>query len=182
MTNQSGLTGTVATLYPVSFKEGFSVQDQFTEAMHAAGYEVSPASAWEDKRDHIDVWAWIDGAQYGIDIKGMKRLSRYGEQQNKYTCLELHGAHQKNRGWLYGGKADLIAFEQEDSYLLVWRRNLITLAEFVVGREQVRYSSQAVYKIYSRRDHEQITWIETALLRNSWLLFLEVLKTSNDYE
>ena len=182
MENQVSLTGTVATRFPLSFKEGFSVQDHFRRTLKAHGYVTMGALLKEDMFYHIDLWAWIDGAQYGIDIKGMKRLSRYGVQQNKYTCLELHGAHPKNRGWLYGGKADLIAFEQEESYLLVWRRNLITMAEFVVGREQVRYSSQAVYKIYSRRDHEQITWIETTLLRNSWLLFLEVLKTSNDYE
>ncbi len=176
--NQLIPTGAVATRFPLSFKEGLFVQDQFRDTLEAHGYPTVGALLKEDMFHHIDLWATINGTRYGVDVKRMKRLSRRGEQQNKYTCLELHGAHPNNQGWLYGGRADLIAFEQEQSYLLVWRERLIDVVEFRVSLERVGNSSQAIYKTYSRRDNERITWIETSLLRNDWVLFMAINKPS----
>jgi hypothetical protein len=165
----------VATLYESSFKDGFGVQDQFIEAMMAQEYEVRRADVYDDRMLHIDVWIRIDGLTYGVDVKSLKRLSRSWEQQYRYTCLELHGVHQNNRGWLHGG-ADLIAFEQESSFVLVWRDRLIDIVAFMVSPERVDASYKAIYKVYSRRDHEEITWIETSLIRNQWVLFREIPK------
>lgn len=176
MTYPPKMKGRVAELFPSSFKEGSVTQFQFRQAMQAAGHRVESASAREDMARHIDFWTWINGKRYGIDVKRMKRMSRAWEQQNEYTCLELHGAHPRNKGWLFGGHADLIAFEQEHSFLLVWRERLIDLVEFRVSRERVAWSALAVYKVYSRRDNEEITWVETGLLRHPWVLFYEIEK------
>lgn len=162
--------------FPASFEEGVAVQQSFFEALRAAGHTVQGASAWDDRVSHIDAWAWIDGKRYGVDVKRMKRMQRAWEPQNQYTCLELHGVRPDSKGWLYGGRASLIAFEQERTFLLVWRARLINLVDLRVSNERVEYSAQAINKVYSRRGNEEITWIETGLLRHPWVLFCEIEK------
>jgi hypothetical protein len=167
----------VVDRYPVSFAEGLQVEAHFRHAARAAGYQVRGADPRLDMHRHIDAWLEVDFRWYTVDIKGMKRLQRQGAAQAHYTCVELHGAQAWHRGWLYG-QAALIAFETEDSFLLVWRKRLVDFVLFMVSDEVVEQSADAIYKVYSRRDHERITWVETEMLRDPWLLFKEIQKGS----
>ncbi len=66
-------------------------------------------------------------------------------------------------GWLYG-EADYIAFEKKDYFLVVDRISLKNLAESLVDKrkEFVKVCSEAKYRIYQRRDKEEITLIKTS--------------------
>jgi len=78
----------------------------------------------------------------------------------------LHGVRDYDMGWLYAGKADLIAFEKNKSFILVKRLDLIDLVQRVVDFESfVSDSKAAHYKIYQRSGRpDKITLIETILL------------------
>lgn len=159
-----------------SFREGATAQSIFTASAQAAGLTVIQAAQETDYLSHIDLWIKDGERARGVDVKGTKRLNRWGVRQDEYVCLELHGADANRRGWLYDGRADFIAFELADAFMVVWRDRLAAVPDFVVSNELVGRSSDAIYKIYSRRDHEQITWIEAKLLVNPWLLWKEIKK------
>jgi hypothetical protein len=96
----------------------------------------------------------------------MKRISRQdADVQDTWHWIELHGVRAKDPGWLYGGKADLLAFERRASFLLVRRTRLMELVEELVDFDHVVETPlDAKYAIYSRarRSDERLTMIETA--------------------
>lgn len=163
------------SVYTESFVEGAVTQQNFVKAAKIAGHRVLEASTIVDRKDHVDFWVMLDNRMYGVDIKGMKRLQRGGEVQDRYTCVELHGAGEAASGWLYG-RAQLVGFETTDSFLLVWRKRLIEFVELMVSPDLVDSSEKAIYKVYSRRGSERISWVETDELRNPWLVFKEIQK------
>jgi hypothetical protein len=55
-----------------------------------------------------------------------------------------------NNGWLFGS-ADFIAFERQNDFVLVARKNLITLCEKIVKKEKVSNPIDALYKTFSRK-------------------------------
>ncbi len=98
----------------------------------------------------------------------MKRLSRNNSKlQDKWVWIELHGVRKNDKGWLYGGKSDLLAFETRKTFIVVRRRRLIKLTEESVNFDEVvGTSSEAKYKIYSRKGRpDKLTLIETNKLR-----------------
>ena len=63
-----------------------------------------------------------------IDVKARKRVSRTDEDvQDELVWLEFKNVQGK-QGWIYG-KADIIAFEREEDFLLVKRDDLAKLGE-----------------------------------------------------
>ena len=89
---------------------------------------------------------------YKVDVKAMKRISRKNPNvQDTWFWVEFHGVRSFDKGWLYDGKADLIAVERKDSFLIVKRLDLIKLAEKLVDKKSHVHSAQeAKYKLYSR--------------------------------
>jgi site-specific DNA-methyltransferase (adenine-specific) len=73
-----------------------------------------------------------------------------------------------DRGWLYDGKAELIAFEKEGAFLIVRRDDLIKLVGQLVDMNTTVYSAKdARYKVYSRpKRPDKITIIETEKLKS----------------
>ncbi|KXK16050.1 MAG: hypothetical protein UZ14_CFX002000086 [Chloroflexi bacterium OLB14] len=78
--------------------------------------------------------------------------------------IELHSVRKNNKGWLYAGKADLIAFELSKSFIIVERVELINLVEKLVDFEsKVSSAKDALYKVYSRKDrYDVLTMIKSA--------------------
>ncbi|HQU35875.1 MAG TPA: hypothetical protein PLR65_04755, partial [Anaerolineales bacterium] len=65
--------------------------------------------------------------------------------------IELNSVRENNKGWLYAGKADLIAFELANSFRIVDRLELIALVEKLVDFDaKVDSPKDALYKVYSR--------------------------------
>ncbi len=84
--------------------------------------------------------------------------------------------HEFDRGWLYGGKAELIAFETKSGFLFVERKNLIDLVNKIVDfKSSVSYPQEAINKVYARRKEtsgifgggfDKVTLIETNKIAN----------------
>lgn len=82
----------------------------------------------EDIRKHIDIFIIVDGKEYGVDVKGFKKLNR-GDDEPCFeaTFIELLNVNGRI-GWTFG-KEKYVAFRQEDnSFLIVEREKLAELA------------------------------------------------------
>jgi len=154
-----------------SAKMGSSAEYRFDKMAKKARIYLRKATQAEDK-SHIDRVINYNGKQIPVEIKAMKKISRSdAAPQDKYTWIELHGVHEFDRGWLFGGKADLIAFETRHGFLFVERKNLISLVNKIVDfKASVSSPQDAVNKIYARRKEtsgifgggfDKVTLIET---------------------
>ncbi|MRJ02489.1 MAG: hypothetical protein GXO19_05940 [Epsilonproteobacteria bacterium] len=138
-------------------------------------YEVISATPWEDIYEHWDLYLPLPNIR--IDVKAMKKIERSDpEPQDRWHWIELHGVRPWDRGWLYGGRADYIAFETVRTFLLVPRRALQRLVEEVVERDiLVSSPTEAFYRVYKRPNRpDRITLIETELLRS--IAIADILK------
>ncbi len=101
------------------------------------GGMIRVATQAEDIYDHVDFW-WTkpDGAIVGVDVKGMKKRSRYDDRpDNDITWLEFRNVHGE-AGWLYG-KATYLAFRRIGLTVFVDRLRLVGYAEDMIRGKQV---------------------------------------------
>jgi len=91
-------------------------------------------------------------------VKSIKRKSRGDKElQDEFLWVELHSVRKDNKGWLYDGKADLIAFELSQSFRIVDRLELIALVEKLVNFDaKVDSPKDALYKVYSRKSRSDL--------------------------
>lgn len=91
-----------------------------------------------------------------VDVKGARKKSRSDISPNyDITWLELMNV-RGSVGWLKG-KADFIAFEQEDHFLLVKRLDLLNwIKGKITNKEIVRHTNQALYRWYRRLGRKDI--------------------------
>jgi hypothetical protein len=123
---------------------------------------VTASSGKENINEHIDYIIERDGKSKKVDVKSLKRIKRGDKKtQDEFLWIELHSVRENNKGWLYDGKADLIAFELSKSFRIVNRLELIKLVEKLVDFEaKVSSSKEALYRVYSRKDrHDLLTMI-----------------------
>lgn len=109
--------------------------------------EAQVASFSQDVHEHWDLS--ISGLR--VDVKGVKRVNRQGKKDDRFHWLEFKNV-RGNKGWLYG-KADIIAFECNDYWILVDRLTLVDWAEEVVTMEHAHYP---LYKIKTRKGRKDI--------------------------
>ena len=146
---------------------GLETERRFEQVIHnAGGYIIRKATERENCLEHWDYKVLFGTDEISkVDVKGMKALNRHGQTQSKYVCLELHGTNEHAKGWLFGGRADLIAFEVEDGFVFVWRWKLCQRVQEIVDMTKfVERSDQAIHCIYNRKGYEQVTWVELAEL------------------
>lgn len=136
-----------------SLELGRRAEDAFARLAIRRGFKVSASSKKEDINEHVDYVIERNGKSKKVDVKSLKRKSRGDrELQDEFLWIELHSVRKDNKGWLYAGKADLIAFELSKSFRLVERLELIKLVQKLVDFEaKVSSSKDALYKVYSRK-------------------------------
>ena len=135
-----------------SIKEGNESENTFSELATRRGYRISKSSKEQDINEHWDYEITKNDATYKVDVKAKKRISRQDKTvQSEEIWIELHSVRPNNKGWLYESKANLLAFELEDGFLLVKREDLIKLVNNLVNfDEQVSVAKDALYKVYTR--------------------------------
>ena len=146
-----------------SVAEGDAAEAQFVEWVKTKhGCSILKSKVMDDMRGHFDyVLTSAEGKQAAVDVKAMKRSARGdSEATDDIIWVELHGAHARNSGWLFG-KATHIAFQTHDSWLIVPRE---ALARYVL--DSVNPGDPSVYvhtaaeatkgKIYVRRGFERL--------------------------
>ena len=152
-----------------SLELGLKAQQRFTEYAKNEGWEVHDSSEYEDINEHWDKRIIKDTYDFKVDVKGMKRISRNDQNvQDEWHWVELHGVRENDKGWMYNGKADLIAFETKKGFIMIKRERLINLIDSTVDfkGDIVFNPNNAHYKIY-KRSHRQdkITLIETEKIK-----------------
>jgi hypothetical protein len=162
-----------------NLKQGLRAEHLFAQIAKAKGWEVYEPSNYQDINEHWDIEIRKNGKSYKVDVKAMKKLNRKDSiPQDEWHWVELHGVRKYDKGWLYGGKADLIAFETKTSFIIVRRQDLIELVEDKVDfSTKVEFSSEAKYKVYQRRNrHDKLTLMKTSDLREIKIAEWEKLK------
>lgn len=147
-----------------SLELGEKAEGLFAEIALHAGWQVLPSSKAENIDDHWDFYIAKGSENFKVEVKSAKRLNRNdSEIQFEFTWVEIHGVRPKDTGWLFG-KADLIAFEKEYSFILVKRLDLLAVINKKVNLvAKVRDPKDALYKIYSRDGRkDKLTLLRTS--------------------
>lgn len=115
------------------------------------------ADAYQNMREHWDVS--VDDLR--IDVKAYRRTSRAGAYTHSLFVFELQNVSGKE-GWGLG-KADAIAYEMQDSWLIVDR---VSMADFIVKKlgnielQQIENSYTKPYTLCRRRGRlDLFLWI-----------------------
>ena len=134
-----------------SLELGARAEALFATLAKKLGWKVTPSAKAQNIDEHWDFLIEKEGHAYKVEVKSRKRVSRDDAgTQSALTWVELHGVRPKDAGWLFG-KADLIAFEKENSFLLVRKADLLAVVNKKVNLvAKVSEPRDAVYKIYKR--------------------------------
>ncbi|MFQ5604547.1 MAG: hypothetical protein ACE5HS_14855 [bacterium] len=152
-----------------SLELGEQAEQVFVNIARSKGWRVQAAESRSNIDEHWDFWLIKDEKKYRVDVKACKRIRRQDSQvQDKWVWIELHGVRAGDRGWLFDGKADLLAFETRTSFIIVKRSELIDLVNtLLLKTECVKSPENAQYKVYTRKGRpDQLTLIETAKLQS----------------
>jgi hypothetical protein len=150
---------------------GRAAEQRFEDLGVAYGCTVSRSTPAQDAQEHWDVLIVLPstegGARYQVDVKAMKKLERNDAVASMtHTYIELHGKGRDNAGWLYAGRADLIAFEKPQGFLLCHRQALKDFVLARVDRTDVGHTPglAALNTVYHRNtaDHDQVTLVALA--------------------
>lgn len=141
-----------------SLELGRRAEDTFARLAVKHGFKVTASSEKGNMDEHFDYVIERDGKSHKVDVKSIKRKSREDKElQDEFLWIELHGVRADDRGWLYDGKADLIAFELANSFRIVDRLELIALVENLVDfGVKVSSPKDALYKVYSRKSRPDL--------------------------
>lgn len=122
----------------IAYENGERAEDLFAKICASRGYTARRTSPEEDCLDHIDYWVKTKDPQgvihsMSVDVKGLKHNG--GERQNGDFTEDIwvEFKSKNHDGWLYG-KADWVAFQQPDnSFLMVFRKQLVDLMKKMRG-------------------------------------------------
>ena len=133
-----------------SLELGEKAETYFVEIARRSGWHASASSKDENINEHWDFYIAKSEENYKVEVKSAKRIHRNDfEAQLNYTWVELQNVRGKV-GWLFG-KADLIAFEKESTFIFVKRLDLLAVVNKKVNLvAKVHDPKDALYKIYRR--------------------------------
>jgi len=103
------------------------------------------SSEIEDMLDHIDVKI----GNITVDVKGIKRVNmKDAEADPKIHWVEFQNVNG-HKGWMYG-KADYIAFELVEEFLLIKREDLYNFCKEKIVDRKIK-STKGFYTLYRRK-------------------------------
>jgi hypothetical protein len=143
-----------------SLEIGNTAQGRFVEVAIERDWEVTPATKDQDIDEHWDYMIIRNETEekFRVDIKGLKRAGRWDvDVQEEWVWVESHGVRKNDSGWLFGGRADLFAFERKDDFVIIKKGTLQYLVNLLVdGSKRVRKACEAKYKTYSRQGRSDL--------------------------
>ena len=99
----------------------------------------------QDMFEHWDIE--VQGIKF--DVKALKKINRRdSDTTNLFNFLEIKNV-RGNTGWAYGD-ADAFAFETQNKWILVYKKDIQSLISEKVQKEWVKKSSECLYKLYRR--------------------------------
>lgn len=128
---------------------GKRAEDLFRDLAEKRGYTVQISSR-EQQFNHIDFILEKGGQKWKIDVKGAKKLSRKNDDPCfKHIWIEKKNCRGQN-GWILG-ESSHIAFELENEFVIVSRKDLLELVEKLCNFDKiVTQSKKALYCGYRR--------------------------------
>ena len=134
-----------------SWKRGQGVEAMFAKLLNEKAIEAR-ASDLMEQFSHVD---YVSDCGK-IDVKARKRVTRKdSDVQDDLVWLEFKNVQGKI-GWVYG-KADWIAFEREEDFVLVKRHDLALMGEKICDLgDRVSVGRDALYKGYQRRGRKDL--------------------------
>lgn len=113
--------------------------------------DIRKSSREEDMFGHYD---FVIAGNIKVDVKGAKKINRWDKEPNH----EIHYVEFKNvrgcDGWVLG-KADYIAFEYNDTFLLVKRLALKELCLNKIKSNEI-LNVKRLYQYYRREGREDV--------------------------
>lgn len=141
----------------ITEKMGLDAESKFEQIAEAKGYQVSVTTTKENIYQHIDFKLqpkYFKNISYTVDVKSMKRM--YNILQTDKTVVEFKNV-LGNAGWIYG-KADLIAFQTPEGFLIFDREELQIFSEKYKNEKQLT-------PIQRNRRNDEFIWIEFKTLK-----------------
>ncbi len=152
---------------------GRRAEELFVTAAQRQGWRATHAPKEADIHEHWDFEIVKDGYRRKVEVKAMKREKRTDETMSgEWVWIEFRNVRGE-AGWLFG-KANWIAFETENSFVIVDRHDLYQLVRRVVDRQaKVESAREAKYKTYTRKGRpDQIAQVRMEDIRkikiNEW--------------
>ena len=137
-------------------KQGNLAEKRFEKMASEREWTFRHANENEDKYQHWDYAIAKARLWFRVEVKGLKKLHRHdAEVQDRIVWVELKGVRDK--GWIYGGRADLIAFELFTGFIIVERKDLAELVDCLVERVEAKYGEDGLYKLFHREDRNDET-------------------------
>ena len=125
---------------------GSDAEKRFVSIFEAIGHKVTKSTRIQDMREH---WDFMVNGRSRIEVKARKKLRRHNaDVADSVLYVEFKNVAGYD-GWMYG-KADFMAFECEDGFMLVKRSDLVKIAETLVP--DMWSSRPMLYHRYKRRD------------------------------
>jgi len=134
-----------------SWNFGQEVEVNFSELLEIRGIKYRKATR-EEQFKHIDYIT-----SFGtIDVKARKKINRSdNSHQEEFVWLEFKNV-RGNKGWLCGD-TDIISFEREKDFILMFRIDLLRWAQGRCDLNQlVSNSRDALYKGYTRKGRKDL--------------------------
>ena len=122
--------------------------------------DVIWSSFRQDVFEHWDIAGVlrdVTAESYRYDVKGMRRNARAGRIDPDITWVESKNVRGRP-GWVYG-KADYIAFEQPEPWVIVDRTRLVGFMRDKIadnGSALVEHAKDALYRLYSRKNRADV--------------------------
>jgi hypothetical protein len=145
-------------------ERGDTSETLFKKSAIRNGWEVLDPTGRQNIDQHWDFLIQRGDERFRVDVKALKKISRHdAAAQDSWIWIELHGVRESDAGWLFAGKADLLAFEKINSFIIVRRWDLINLVQQLVDFGSLVLSPDtAQYKVYQRSGRpDKITLIES---------------------
>jgi hypothetical protein len=134
---------------------GKAAEDLFEKLAISRGLKIKKAN-YNQQLAHIDfILTDKNDNVHLLDVKARKKLSRNSEEfEDELVWIELKNVIGDD-GWLYGS-SDFIVFERELDFVIVPRVNLIKICDSLITNETVTVSSNALYKLYTRKNRQDV--------------------------
>ena len=134
---------------------GENAENIFESLAKKRNLKVKKAS-FSQQIAHIDfILTDKNNVSHFVDVKARKKISRSSSEfTDELIWIELKNG-QGNNGWLHGS-ADFIAFERENDFVIASRKNLVILCERIISNSIVEKSSEALYKLYTRKGRKDL--------------------------
>lgn len=133
-----------------SLELGNNAEDSFARLAARYGWKISASTKEQNIDEHWDFLIEKDGKAFKVEVKSEKRIQRSDhDPQAGFVWVEIRNVRGR-AGWLFG-RADWIAFENQNAFVFVKRLDLLQAVNQKVDLvAKVGSAKEAVYKIYTR--------------------------------